>query len=446
MDRLNFLFDQYYKTFAHQESNMISHYLLSYPSILEKLKKENTTESKTKLGYLYFLKGDYVNMKQYLMSAIKDGSTNAMLMYGKYCTNIIVNIPEAKKYFFMANNSMAYNLLGTYYYNSYNNKEAEKYLKLGATIPRGMLTLSLYYLHRAKKYDIAKKWMEKALESGATFAYLYFGLYYQKIGNAELMIEMFNKAIEFNHSFAMYELATYYGNVANYSQMKKYYLMAIKYHNMYAIDGLACYYIYNNKDSVLAEKYLNMGAELNYGNVLQTYGNYYYTSNSTLAEKYYIKSIQLGQFDSYVDLADLYEYKKNVKMYNKYMKIALNLKIGYAYYRYGYNQYRIGNYKEALKCYKKSIELDNEFGMYYYGLYHQHVTRNYKMMEKYYLMVINKLGGSSMAKSWTCEAYGNYFRWLVKDYKKMEDYYLKAIALTNTAAKKNYEEYLLTGK
>jgi TPR repeat protein len=93
------------------------------------------------------------------------------------------------------------------------------------------------------------------------------------------------------------------------------------------------------------------------------------------------------------------------------------------------------DYKNMEKYYLMAIEKGNSIAMNNLGYYYYNKPKNYKNMEKYYLMAIEK--GDSLAMN----NLGYYYYREQKDYKNMEKYYLMAIEKNNSVAMYNFGLY-----
>lgn len=444
MEKFNTLFNQYLSTYSDQESYFLSNYILTNPDIFKKLKMKNTSESHMQLGYLYYLSGDFTNMQKYLLSAIKSGNTHAMLMYGTYHFKISDNSKELKKYYLMPKNSIGYALLGVYYSSIKNNTESEKYFKKSLDWPMAILWFGRHYL----EFDVktAKKYFDLSLKNNNKLAFTFIGKYYQRIGNVNEMMENYKMAMSYEHSDAMLYMGDYYYSIGKYNLMKKYYTMAGKYHNLLAIDKLAFYYVAEEQNDKLANKYMKIGIDSNYNEAYQTKGVYYkFKLNFAAAEKCLFKAIELGAINAYGSLSYVYEDMKNKKLQYKYLMKGIEKNAPLAMVIYAGIKYDENDYKTAIKYYTLATDYNYIFGYYYLGSYHQYITKNYELMEKYYFKVMNDIENAPYTKSWTYEEYGNHCRFVLKDYEKMTYYYTKAIELKNKNAKKQYDDFLKNG-
>ena len=102
----------------------------------------------------------------------------------------------------------------------------------------------------------------------------------------------------------------------------------------------------------------------------------------------------------------------------------------------GVFHYRVTkNYKEMEKYYLMAIELGSAISMYNLGVYHNNVTKNYEEMEKYYLMAIECGDNNAM------NDLGVYHCKVTKNYEKMEKYYLMVIECGDNNAMNNLGAY-----
>ena len=83
----------------------------------------------------------------------------------------------------------------------------------------------------------------------------------------------------------------------------------------------------------------------------------------------------------------------------------------------------------------KIIDIDNDIICLYYGVYYEHIEKNYDEMKKYYLMAIEK--GNIIAMN----IFACYYEYIEKNYDEMKKYFLMAIEKGDNAAMYNLGYY-----
>ena len=100
-----------------------------------------------------------------------------------------------------------------------------------------------------------------------------------------------------------------------------------------------------------------------------------------------------------------------------------------------YHQHVTKEYEEMKKFYKCAINLGNSTAMNNLGYYHQNVTEDYEEMEKYFLMAIGENNMIAMHNL------GYYHQNVSNDFDKMEKYFLMSIELGNSDSMHNLGTY-----
>ena len=167
-----------------------------------------------------------------------------------------------------------------------------------------------FYYFKIKEYDLMKKYYLMAIEYNDDKAMCELGYYYYRIeNNYNLAKKYLLMAIKYNNCSAMYALGHYYDSVEkDFDSMKKYYLMAIEYKHRYAMNNLARYY-YQKKDYDLMEKYFLMSIEHNTPIAMFNLGHYYHVvkGNYDLMKKYYFMAVKHGHKDAVEDCLEIYK-------------------------------------------------------------------------------------------------------------------------------------------
>ena len=269
-----------------------------------------------------------------------------------------------------------------------------------------------FYYQRAQNYDLMKKYYLMGIEHLPTEIDYHYGdilfnlaYYYKNIEqNYDLMKKYYLMCIEQNDVGAMYEMANYYRTVEiNYDLMKKYYLMGINQGDVEGMDILG-YYYYKEKKYDLMKKYYEMA--IDHGNVkLMGRLGYYYENtekNYDLMKKYYLMAISNNHTIAMNNLANYYEHKeKNYDLMKKYYLMAItnnnntaifNLAYYYRFTEINYdlmNKYYLmgaknNDYDCSIECseiYETITQENINYAMYFYNL-RKNLKKQYKTLVK----------------------------------------------------------------
>ncbi len=210
-----------------------------------------------------------------------------------------------------------------------------------------------YYLEK-KNYRDAVKYYQKGADFGYEECMNSLAVYYSMIGENEQMIKYLLKSIEKGYIRSMINLAVYYNDNGDYDNMIKYYQMAANLGSLEAIKKLSIYYKnISNEDQMI--KYLGLAVE-------------FYDIDSILMLASHYKK--------------LYDFENAIKLYN----LVSNLGNPFGYTAIGSIYFsKIKDYEKMKEYYDKAIEANEPYSMLYYGAYYKSIL-DYKNMFKYYSM------------------------------------------------------------
>jgi TPR repeat protein len=221
------------------------------------------------------------------------------------------------------NYSHAINLMGHYYLEQKNYRDATKYYQMGA--------------------DLGYKECMNSL-----------AVYYSMTGETELMMKYLNKSIEQGYTRSMINLGTHYQDNGDYDNMKKYFEMAAEQGCLEAIKKLVNYYR-NINDEENMVKYLELAIEFYDMDCIIFLGNHYKKK---------------------------YDYENSIKLF----ELAIGLGNPYGYSAIGSIYFtRIKDYDKMKEYFNKAIEAGEPNGMLYFGAYYKSIL-DFKNMFKYYSM------------------------------------------------------------
>jgi tetratricopeptide (TPR) repeat protein len=182
------------------------------------------------------------------------------------------------------------------------------------------------YYDKMKDYDLMKKYYLKAIDSGDCHAIYNLACYYHDIEDYDLMKKYYLMAIDKKDTDAMYNIAYYYKKINNYDRMKKYYLMAIELNSNIAMYGLGVYYQDIDEDYDLMKKYYLMAIELNNTQAMTNLANYHQTVDKDydLMKKYYLMAIEQNNVKAMINLAFYYQIiDKDYDLMKKYYMMVI---------------------------------------------------------------------------------------------------------------------------
>lgn len=221
--------------------------------------------------------------------------------------------------------------------------------------------------------------------------YLYYGIYYEMLGEYDLMKEFYLKSIELNRMSAVMRLGIYYSEKEmNYEEAKKYFTKLIEMkHGVGAYCmGILYEMIYqgNNEESITNEsiKYYKLAIEMGYVNAYTNLAKMYeINENYDEAEKNYIAAVENGDergmclaavfyknikhntemFKHYILMAadkyskdnDYSRYNKSVKTINKSLAKSFDLPFAIGAHKY-LNQRNLNKLNRFICCYEQNKE------------------------------------------------------------------------------------------
>lgn len=179
-----------------------------------------------------------------------------------------------------------------------------------------------------------------------------------------------------------------YSYQGNFKDAERYYLLSIEKKNFDTYNNLAV--LYNIEDNAKAEKYFLLAIEKGDETALSNLGVIYYKrGNEKKAEKYFLLAIEKGNFDALNNLGNLYFDQKKYNESEKYFLLAIEKEITRSLNDLGILYGDIQNYKDAEKYFLLAIEKSDINAQYNLArLYHN--QKNYLEAEKYYLLSIEK--------------------------------------------------------
>jgi uncharacterized protein len=330
-----------------------------------------------------------------------------------------------------------------------------------------------------KDYESAKKYylMLLDIEPKNSDTMVDYASLCEDMDDIDTAIEYYLKAIDLYNEKAMGKLGHIYQcKRIDYDLMEKYYNMAINYDNFSIVGNFGVYYYRTRNDYSRAVRYFEMGIKDNNCNLSMYYlGDYYWTINNDFlnAKKYYEMSIKENEDeDSMYELGMIYYKIKNYQKAIEYLLMALQYNpedvdilngLGRVYTNkedyetakkyyddaseldedddtilgYGMIEYYKGNYDKALDMITRVYNSDsgNDEALYYLGKYHCNVTKNYEVMESYWLKAIEFKNSDAMLDL------GRYYDDIVKLDEKMKLYVKMAVKWHNIDALLYYAKY-----
>jgi len=170
----------YYYYGLHYEMIRKSNKMIQY---YQKAIDQGVSLAMNRLGYYYYLQGDYKLMKKNYLLAIKNNNSNAVINMGIYYDDIM-KYDKMKKFYLMA-------------------------FEMGNI--RGVHNLGLYY-ERIKNYEQMEIYYLMAIKRGSVNSIHRLAKYYQSQNRIEEMINYYMEAIEkHNDEFSMEELTNHFG-------------------------------------------------------------------------------------------------------------------------------------------------------------------------------------------------------------------------------------------
>ncbi len=295
------------------------------------------------IAYIFGEEKNYNKAEDYYLKAIHKGDTHSIYNLAILYYQEFEDYEKAERYFLMAiekGNVEAMNNIATLYIKQYKNyKQAEKYLLMAVEndLSYAMNGLGMICWNEFGDYERAEKYLLMGIEKGSIEAMNNMGLFYMQ------------------------------GSIS-YSKAEKYFLMAIKKGNINAMNNLGILYRIAYEDNEKAEKYFLMAFNekkklddsYNEGLFYQVY----FTKNGEELEKNYSENSGLGRINSILNLAILYQDKKDYKKAEQYYLMAVK---------------------------KGKIKAMSNLAWLYVEIYD-----DYEKAEKYFLMAIEKKDIHSM--------------------------------------------------
>lgn len=157
-------------------------------------------------------------------------------------------------------------------------------------------------------------------------------------------------------------------------------------------------------------------------NIIGIY-NQQISQNHEKTQEYYLLAIKAGSIKAIVNYASYHQTNQNYKIMKKYYLLAIKAGSIRAMHNYAmYHQDVSKNYIKMKKYFFMAIKAGSTLSMHNYAMYHQNISKNHKKMKKYFLMGIKNGSIDCMI------SYADYHNSsMTGDCDIMEKYYLMAI-------------------